>query len=332
MKYLTVLKSLGLAVVAATALSVAGFAASAQEYPTRPVKLVVPWAPGGNADVMARIIADRLGPALNGTVVIENRPGASGTVGTEYVARAKPDGYTLTFYGFSTHVLAGVMFDNIPYETLKAFQAISLVSTSPTILVTQKSNKITSIEDLIAAAKAAPGKLNYAHFGIGTVSQLAAEQFQLQTGTKLTAVAYANAKPIVTDMIGETVKIDMFFDSIPSSLPYVQNGQMKALGVSSLEPIPGVTNIPTIASKLPGFTFGVFAGIGAPTGTPRPIVDKLHAAIVKAMTEESVRQRYLALGAQPVTSSPEEFTKFLHEETERTKSLLNAMGVTRRSL
>jgi tripartite-type tricarboxylate transporter receptor subunit TctC len=301
-------------------------------YPRRPISLVVPWAPGGNADVMARIVAEKLGPELGTTVVIENRPGGNGIVGTDYAAKAKPDGYTLTFYGFSTHVLAGEMFTNVPYNTLKDFEAISLVSTSPLIVMTQPSTGYKTINDLISAAKAAPGKLNYAHFGIGTISQLAAEQFQKQTGTTMTAVPYPSTKSILTDMVGGTVRIDVFFDSIPSSLPFARSKQLVALGVSSLEPVATAEGIPTVASVLPGFQFGVFAGIGAPKGTPRAIIDKLQKAIANVMKQEEVRQRYITLAAEPLSSTPEEFTAMLGEKVKETKGLLKSMKIEPRPL
>ena len=237
MKQARALNALGLifSAVFAAATSWCSVVHADDAYPRRPISLVVPWSPGGNADVMARIVAEKLGPELGTTVVIENRPGGNGIVGTDYVAKAKPDGYTLTFYGFSTHVLAGEMFTNVPFNTLRDFEAVSLVSTSPLILMTQPATGYKTINDLVAAAKAAPGKLNYAHFGIGTVSQLAAEEFQKQTGTKMTAVPYTSTKSILTDMIGGTVRIDMFFDSIPSSLPFARSNQLVALGVSSLK-------------------------------------------------------------------------------------------------
>jgi tripartite-type tricarboxylate transporter receptor subunit TctC len=334
MKQARALNALGLifSAVFAAATSWCSVVHADDAYPRRPISLVVPWSPGGNADVMARIVAEKLGPELGTTVVIENRPGGNGIVGTDYVAKAKPDGYTLTFYGFSTHVLAGEMFTNVPFNTLRDFEAVSLVSTSPLILMTQPATGYKTINDLVAAAKAAPGKLNYAHFGIGTVSQLAAEEFQKQTGTKMTAVPYTSTKSILTDMIGGTVRIDMFFDSIPSSLPFARSNQLVALGVSSLNPVGAATGIPTVASVLPGFQFGVFAGIGAPKGTPRAIVDKLQKAIANVMKREDVRQRHVALAAEPLSSTPEEFTAMLVEKVKETKELLKGMGIEPRPL
>lgn len=316
----------------ATAVSFEPALAQAENYPTRPIRLVVAWPPGGVTDVLTRIVADKLGPELKTSVVVENRAGAAGFIGTEYVAKAKPDGYTLIVYTSSTHALSPQMFTNVPYDALKDFTPISQLTSAPTILVTQKNNPFKSVKELVDLAKSKPGELNYAHFGRGTSSHLAAELFQLMTGAKLTPVVYKGSGPILTDMLGDTVKLHMFFDSIPASLPYVKDGRLKALGVTSKEESSAAPGIPTLASTYPGFEFGVWQGIGAPSGTPKPIIDKIYAGLVAVMKMPDVRKRFIELGAEPHSSSPAEFDAFVKSENERWKGLLKQMGIERQAL
>jgi tripartite-type tricarboxylate transporter receptor subunit TctC len=301
--------------------------ARAQDYPTRPIKLVVAYSAGGVVDMVARLVASRLGPELKTKVVVENVVGASGLLGTNAVARAEPDGYTLTMANSSTMVLGPLLFKNAPYDPVKDFVPIAQVSAAPSILVVPTTLPVTSVRELAEFAKQKPGSLNYASFGRGGVAHLAAELFQITTGTKMTHVPYKGSGPALIDMMSGNAQLDVFFDSIPSALPFVQEGKLKALAVTGAKRSSALPNLPTVAETFPGFDISVWQGISAPAGTPAPVIAKLQEAIAAAMRDPVLQERFRTLGAEPLATSPDEFRDFVKNEVKRWSQALKDMGI-----
>jgi tripartite-type tricarboxylate transporter receptor subunit TctC len=301
--------------------------AAAQSYPDRPVRIVVAFAPGGVVDIIARLVAARLGPEIGGNVVVENMAGASGLLGTAYVARAQPDGYTLSMINSSTLVMAPLLFKNVPYDPLNDFAPIAQLTAAPTILVVPPSLPVKSVAELVALAKANPNGLNYASFGRGGTSHLAAELFQLVTETKMTHVPYKGSGPAIIDMIGGTVRLDVFFDSIPSALPFANDGRLRALAVTSSTRSSAAPQLPTVAESYPGFEVSGWQGLGAPAGTPAPIIAKLNMALKKVMADPELRTKLVSLGVEAMATSPQETSAHIKSERERWTAILNKIGL-----
>jgi len=304
----------------------------ADNYPSRPIRLVVPFSPGGVVDVVMRIASAKLGPELNGTVIVDNKPGATGFIGSEFVAKAAPDGYTLIAISSTTHALGPQLFEDVPFDPVKDFTPIAQLTSAPTILVVPPSLPVNSVEDLVALAKKEPGQLNFASYGKGSAAHLAAELFQLAAGIKLSHVPYKGSGPVITDMIGGSVKLDLFFDSIPASLPYVKDGRLKALAVTGKERVAQVPNVPALREILPGFEMTVWQGVGAPAKASPQIVAKLHDALMKVMAMPDVRKKLQDLGADPMCTTPQEFADQIKRENERWADLLKKMGIERQHL
>jgi tripartite-type tricarboxylate transporter receptor subunit TctC len=301
--------------------------AAAQDYPTRPIKLVVPAAPGGTVDVVSRLLAAKLGPELNGTVVVENRPGTAGVLGTDVVAKAAPDGYTLSITSGSTYVLAPLLVKNIPYDPLKDFSIITQVTAGPLILVVKPSLPVKSIAELVAYAKANPGKLNYASNGRGGAVHLTAELFMRTAGISMTHIIYKGSGPSVQDLMSEAVDLHIQFDPIVASLPHVRDGRLRALGVTSLKRSAVAPEVPAIAETYPGFEMSVWQGLAVPAGTPRPIIDKIYQATARAMKDPDLRQKFQDLGFETMASTPEEATSYLRSELEKWTTLLKEINI-----
>ena len=300
--------------------------AGAQDYPNKPVRIVVPWPVGGVTDIGARILAEKLTENLGKSFVVDNKPGANGFIGTELVAKAAPDGYTLLFVSTTTHAVAPALYRKLPYDPIKDFEAVSQVTFAPTIAVSPATSPYKTLADLVAAAKANPGKLNYATYGAGGSSQLAATLFMQAAGIEMTAIPYKGATPAVTGLMsGET---DVFFDSIPSSLSHVKSGRLKALAVTGLERVPAAPEIPTLAETYPGVVYTVWQGVEAPAGTPKAVVDKLHAEILRVTNSPDVREKMLKLGAIAVGSpTPADFARHIATEKDKLAALIKRAGI-----
>lgn len=305
----------------AACLCVAVDAQAQTDYPSKAVRLVVPWTVGGITDLGARLLAQKLTESLGQPVVVENKPGANGFIGTELVARAAPDGYTLLVMGPSTHAVAPALYRKLPFDALKDFESISQITLAPTIAVAPPTSRFKSLAELVAAAKAEPGRLNYATYGAAGSSQLAATLFMQAAGIEMTAIPYKGASPAITGLMrGDT---ELFFDSIPSSLGHVKAGKLKALAVTSKERVKAAPDVPAISEIYPGVEYNVWQGIQAPAGTPRPIIVKLHRAIVEAMAQPDVQERFLSLGGIAVTSrSPEAFGAYILSERQKIGDLI----------
>jgi tripartite-type tricarboxylate transporter receptor subunit TctC len=313
---------------AATLLGVAsasGFAV-AQQYPNRPIKLVVPWPAAGVTDIVARVIGEKLQNELGQPVVVENKAGANGFIGTEYVAKAPPDGYTLLLMTTTTHIVAPNLYRKLPYDPIKDFAPISQITSAPTIMVTPPNSPHANVAALIAYAKANPKKLNYATYGAGGSSQLAAALFMQAAEIEMTAIPYKGAAPaIVGLMAGEC---DVFFDSIPASLGHVKNGKLKALAVTGSKRVEAAPDIPTVAETFPGFEFTVWQGVEAPAGTPKQVIDRLSAAIIKVVDLPEVKARMNGLGAVAVSSaSPDALAQQKVREKEKMGAIIKRANI-----
>ena len=310
----------------ACALALAAAAAQAQpSWPARPIRIVVPSAPGGGADITARIIAPKLSEQLGQQVVVENRAGAGTMIGGEVVARAAPDGYTLLM-GISTLAINPAMYRKVPYDALKDFAPISQVVSLPNLLVTHPSLPVKTVKELIAFAGTRPGQINFASAGVGTNPHLSMELFLSQTGLKMVHVPYKGAGPGIVDTVAGHVSV--MTPSIISGLPHVKGGRLRALGVTSAKRAGGAPDIPTIAEAgVPGYEAVQWFGALAPAGTPREIVGRLHGEIVRVLQAAEVRGRLSGDGADPVGSSPEEFAAFLRAETAKWAKVVKDAGI-----
>jgi tripartite-type tricarboxylate transporter receptor subunit TctC len=281
-------------------------------YPDKPIRLVVPFPAGGNADIVARAIGNELSKNLGVSVVIENRGGAGGALGSEIVAKAPADGYTIMMVSAS-HVINPSMQKKLPYDTIKDFAGISLVADVPTVLIVHPSRPYKTLKELIAYAKANPGKINFASAGNGTVGHLSGELLKSMAQIKMEHVAYKGNGPAMTDLLGGHV--DILFGSMPSALPHIQSGMLRALVVTAAARSAAAPNIPTTAEAgLPGFEVSTGFGLFAPAKTPRPIINKLYNEVAKALKLPEVRERLASQGAEPIGSTPEQYDAFVRTE------------------
>lgn len=287
-------------------------AASAQAaFPERPITLVVPYAPGGSADALARVLAVHLGAKLGTSVIVDNRPGASGTIGASFAAKAAPDGYTV-LYDATPYSINPHLFPRMPFAA-NALQPLALVSLAPNIVIVRTESPVKSIKDLADRAKAEPGKLNFASGGSGTVQRLAAELLRQRLGLDMVHVAYKSGGPAISDVMGG--QVDFMFSTIAASYPLVSSGKLRALAVSSPQRSARLPDVPTIAETVaPGYEAYEWNGLLLPAGTPAPIADKLHKAVADVLKNDEVKRRFVDVGVQPVGSTPSEFADFLKKE------------------
>jgi tripartite-type tricarboxylate transporter receptor subunit TctC len=282
-------------------------AADAQNWPTKPVRMVIPFPAGGTTDILGRVAAQKLSEALGQQVIPDNRPGASGNIGTEQVARAAPDGYTLLTAPGSTLTIHPSLYPKLGFDPLKDFAPITILAGVPNLLVVHPSLPARNVKELIALAKSKPDQLNYASTGAGQSTHLSMELFKSMAGVKIVHVPYKGSAPAVTDLLGGHVP--MMFDNMPSALPHVKAGKLRALGVSTSKRSTTAPDVPTVAeSGLPGFDVTVWFAVLAPAATPRDITDRLHRTLVKALQAGDVRERLASQGAEAVGNTPEQFT------------------------
>lgn len=296
-----------------------------QGYPARPVRLIVPSSPGGGTDITARLIAPKLSEYLGQQVVVENRPGAGTMIGGEAAARAAPDGYTLLM-GISTLAINPAIYKKVPYDALRDFVPISQAVSLSNILVTHPSLPPRNVRELIAFARARPGQINYASAGVGTSPHLSMALFLSMTGLKMEHVPYKGSGPGVIDLVAGHVPVMM--PNMLSALPHIKAGRLRAHGVTGVKRASGAPEIPTIAEAgVPGYEAVQWYGVLAPAGTSREIVAKLHGAVVRAVQNADVKARFLADGADPVGSSPEEFAAYIRAETAKWAKVVKDAGI-----
>ena len=293
--------------------------AHAQDYPARPITLVVPYAAGGGNDVMARIVAEKMSKSLGQQIVIENKGGAGGSIATRQVAKAAPDGYTLALGGTGTLAINPTLYPNVGYDPRKDFAPVGLIASSALVVLVNTSVEAQSIGELIALARREPGKLNYASAGAGSGIHLGSELLAHMAGIKLTHIPYKGSGPALTDLLGGHVAI--YLSSLPPAIALVREGKVRALGVTGPTRSPIFPDLPTVAeAALPGYEAVLHYGIVAPAGTPQPIVEKLNAALRAALADADVRARIVADGAEPLPTTPAEYAADIdHEETKWSK-------------
>jgi tripartite-type tricarboxylate transporter receptor subunit TctC len=301
------------AIVAALAALGAPLAAQEQAYPSRQIELIVPFPAGGGADVSARMVAQFASESLGQPIVIQNKAGATGAIGSEYVARAAPDGYTLLLATGSTHAVLPAYRNDLPYDTVTSFAPGTLVAIIPNMLVVNpKRVPVASIAELIRYLKDNPGKVNFASSGPGSSIHFAGELFKLMTRTEMTHVPYRGSAPALSDLLAGNV--DLVFDNMPVVWPQVQQGNLRALGIATLKRSPLAPEVPAIAETLPGFEAVSWVGIVAPAGTPPAIVDKISQAFGAAVLRPDVGSRFKELGFTPAQNKPAEFLAFIKDD------------------
>ncbi len=298
----------------------------AQGWPSRPIRMVVPLSPGGFADVPGRILAARLSSLLGYNVFVENRPGAGGTIGADFVAKSAPDGYTLLFTG-TPHVISAWIYKKLPYDPLKDFEPVALVASGPYVLVVNPQLPVHSIRELVAAAKAQPGKIDYASSGNGSAQHLVSALFASMAGIELNHVPYKGSGPAMQDLLGGQVKVS--FAGIPNVLPHVKAGRLRALAVSTPQRSPDLPDVPTAAEAgVPGYQATLWLNLAAPAGTPGEIVQRLYAETAKALQDAELQQSFRAAGVEASPMSPQELAGFMRAEYEKWGKVVRDTGAT----
>ncbi len=311
------------AVLLASGLLCAATSTLAQNWPTRPVRMIVPFAVGGGTDIQARLFSLKLQPALGQQVIVDNRTGAGGNIGAELVAKAPPDGYTLLFQSASLAVNA-TLYRKLNYSATRDFAPVMLVSSTPLILVTHPSVPAKNVKELVALAKAKPGVFNFGSNSTGTTSHLAAELFKTMTGTTMTHIPYKGAgQAVIALASGE---IDMLFTTLLAALPHIDSGRMRALAVTTLKRAPSLPKLPTVDETLKGFESDNWYGMFFPAKTPAGIISRFHAEMTKVLTDPDVRKLMENQGAVPLGSSPEEMTAYLVREIDKYAKVIQASG------
>jgi tripartite-type tricarboxylate transporter receptor subunit TctC len=313
---------------AAAALGAAGGSSDgrAQTFPNRPITLVIPFVPGGSTSIVGRVIADKMSQLLGESIVVDNRPGAGGTVGTKVVAKSNPDGYTILLGYTGTLAIEPSLYKNAGYDPRKDFAPIGMIGHAPNSLVVHPAFPAKTVAELIAYAKANPGKVNFGSAGVGTVSHIAGEYFAQVAGIKLVHIPYKGTGPALTDVLGG--HIPMAFAPIPASHANVSAGLLRALAVTSATRSSLLPEVPTVAeSGLPGFDVSLYYGLVAPAGTPRPIIDKLNTQLRAALDSEEVKKQLAQDGTEITPGTPEDYADFIAKDERKWSELLKANGV-----
>ena len=314
-----------LATAAALAACAFGGAHAQSAWPgTQPIKLVVPCTAGSGTDIVARLVAERLGPALGTSVIIDNKPGAGGTLGAALVAKAAPDGYTVLIHS-AGHLVNASIYPNLSYDTLKDFAGVTPLATLPNVLVTGP-DKFKDVKDLVAQAKAKPGSFNYGSAGNGSATHMNAEVFRLAAGVQAQHVPFRGTPEAMTETMSG--RIDWFFAPLVSSLPLIKDGKLKALAVGTAKRSASLPQVPTtVEAGVPGSEYQFWVGLFAPAKTPRPVVERLHTEIARIMATPEVKERLDKLGAEPFLMAPSEFDAFLVAETAKGQDVVKKAGI-----
>jgi tripartite-type tricarboxylate transporter receptor subunit TctC len=308
------------------AVLVAGNAAAADNYPSRPIRFIVPFPPGGGNDIVGRIVALKLGEGLGQQVVIDNRGGAGGTIGTDITAKAPPDGYTMLINNISLAV-NHTLFKKLPYDTLKDLQPVSLVGRQPNIVVVHPGVPAKSMRELLDMARAKPGSVNYGSGGIGTASHLATEMLKLMANVDMVHVPYKGLGPALTDLMGG--RLHVIISTMASALPQMKTGKLRPLAVTTAQRSAFFPEVPTLnEAGVKGYEFSTWYGLLVPAGTPQPIVDRLNRETQKALGSALVKEQFVSQGLEPAGSSPQEFSGYLKSEVAKWAKVVKASGAT----
>jgi len=303
-------------------------AALAQSYPARAIRMVVPWPPGGGADIMARILADPLGRTLGQQVIVDNRGGSNGVIGAEVVARAAPDGHTIMFHSITSHVINPAILSKLPYDTLNDFAPVTQVASVPLVIVVHPSFPAKTVRDLVNLAKARPGEINYASFGAASMSHLAGEQLKLMTGINIVHIPYKGGGPALVDTLAGHVPV--YFSGVQTAYPHVQSGKLRPLAVTTPSRMRQYPEIPAVAETpgLKDYDAAVMFAIWAPAKTPRDVIGRLHADIVKTIQLPEFRSRLERDGASdPIGNTPEQMAATIRADMQKLGKLVKAAGV-----
>ena len=299
--------------------------ASAQTYPTRPIRYIVAQAPGGSSDTLARLVAQRVGDALGQQLVVDNRPGATGIIGAEVVARATPDGYTLLQVATS-HATNVATKPRLPYDTVRSFAPILLISQQPNLLLAHPTVPVKSVKELIAYAKAKPGELNFASSGAGGSQHLAGELLKGMTGIRIEHIAYKGSPPALLDVLAG--RVPLMVSTMPPALPHIKKGTVRVIAVTSAQRSPALPEVPTVAeSGVPGYEAIAWQGLVAPAGTPKPVIARLNTEFVKVLKQPDVSAKLAELGFETVGSTPEWFGRYIDSEIAKWTKVIRAAGL-----
>jgi tripartite-type tricarboxylate transporter receptor subunit TctC len=296
--------------------------ASAQAYPNRPIRLVVTFPTGGAPDILARLFSEKA--QLGQAVVVDNKPGAGGNIGSDIVAKSPGDGYTIVMGTVGTHAINGSLYEKMPYDMVKNFSPISLIASAPNLLVVNNDLPVKTVNELIAYMKANPNKLSFGSPGIGTSVHMSGELFKSMTGTSMTHVPYKGRQFFLPDLLGGSIQL--VFDNMPSALPMAKEGKIRAIAQTTAKRSPAAPDVPTVAESLPGFEATTWFAMFAPANTPKPIIDKLHAEVVRVFKLPEVAERLKTLGLDPALSTPDELGKYQASEIVKWTKVVKDSG------
>jgi len=316
-----------LVALAAISLALAGAPSvfAQATFPSKPIRIVVPFPPGGTTDILARAAAQKMTEAWKEQVLVDNRPGAGGNIGAELVAKSPADGYTLLMGTVGTHSINPSLYAKMPYDHVKDFAPVILVASVPNVLVVHPSVPANSVQELIAYAKANPGKINFASSGSGTSIHLAGELFKTMAGVQMAHVPYKGSAPAIADLVGGQVQI--MFDNLPSALPQIKGGRLRALAVTSAQRAPALPDVPTVAeSGLPGFEASSWFGLLAPAGSPRDAILKVNAEVDRWLASPEAKEKLTSQGANAAGGTPEDFARHIAAETAKWQQVVKASG------
>ena len=313
-----------LAVAAAGALPLG---ALAQNFPTKPITIIVPFSAGGTTDILARIVGQGLTTELGQSVVVDNKPGAGGNIGGSLAAKAAADGYTLFMGTVGTHAINQSLYKKMPFDPVKDFAPLSRVATVPNLLVAHPSQPFKTVKEMIAYAKANPGKITFGSPGSGASPHVSGELFKSMTGTDLLHIPYKGSAPAMTDLLGGQTSV--MFDNMPSAIQHVRSGKLRPIAVTTAKRSPELPNVPTIAEAgVPGYEATSWFGMFAPAGTPKPVLDKLHAALIKVLNQADVKKKIAEQGGDVVAETPAQFAAFIQAESVKWGKVVKESGAT----